>query len=472
MNTTRMIGTIITRNLCLIFSFAATALITVASPVFAETESVSTSSNHLPPRVYGKLYSRDILRGASLKDVYTFNDRRTTTNGPAYANIVNSSSNFIKCTPPSGRAFAYALCYYSGPNAPTGTNADNPPLPCTMSADGRYANCTCYAITNELAAGKVPYLVDINAISNLDMYKKTIETCGRSGEKCASGATDVAVCDAINTNLLVPGADMISVFSTLYGQDYAVQGQDPMTNCVGKDAGVYAGCMTAPCELTGKKDKNGNALVNCKCPIYTGPYQIGQANQSCDANKTATGTSSKRGKTNVWSAAYNPSEEPLPPKTSSCIPDMAGQNGCPLYDPTKQTIYNATINPTSTLCQNVCASYDTTMQPSSSVQVGYSCDATLCTTIGIGQRGTSSPSVAAQGKLAQEACAGVENMTNFDEIMLVEALANCSCCASQVCGCTGRNSATNQALATLNQAQRTQSITPQCDINGTLCANT
>jgi len=210
-------------------------------------------------------------------------------------------------------------------------------------------------------------------------------------------------------------------------------------------------------------------LVNCKCPIYNGPYQIGQANQSCDANKTAAGTSSRRGRTNVWSAAYNPSQEPLPPKTNTCIPDMAGKNGCPLYDPTKQTVYNATINPSSALCQNVCASYDSTMQPSSSIQVGYSCDATLCTTVGIGQTGTSSPSVRAQAVLAQQGCAGVENMSAFQQIMLVEALANCSCCASQVCGCTGRNSATNDAIGTLNQAQRNQGITPQCDINGTLC---
>ena len=472
MNTILPIGTTIAKRLCLSFLFAITAGMIAASPAFAENESVTARGNNLPPKVYGKLYSRDVLRGVSLKDVYTFNDKRTTTYGPAYANIVNGSSNFIKCTPPSGRKFSYALCYYSGPNAPTGNNAENPSLPCTMSKDGRYANCTCYAITNELAAGKVPYLVDINAISSIDIYKKTIEACGQDGEKCASGGIDAAVCDAINANLLVPGADMISVFSTLYSQDYAVQGQDPMTSCTGDDAGVYAGCMTAPCESTGKKDKNGNALVTCKCPIYNGPYQVGQANQNCDANQATSGSSSKKGKTNVWSAAYNPGNQPLPPKTSTCTPDMAGTNGCPLYDPTKQTVYNATINPNSTLCQNVCASYDTTMQPSSSIQVGYSCDATLCTTIGIGQGATSSPSVKAQATLAQQGCAGVQNMSNFGQVMLVEALANCSCCASQVCGCTGRNSTTNDTLAVLNQAQRNQGITPQCDINGTLCPNT
>lgn len=468
MNNIFPMATAIARTLCLRFLPAIMAIIAFALPVLAETDSTTANSdNSLPPRVYGKLYSRDILRGVTLEDVYNFNVRRTTTNGPAYANIVNGPSNFIKCNPPSGRRFSYALCYYSGPNAATGTIPGNPALPCTISESGRYANCTCYAITNDMAAAKVPYLVDINAISDLGIYKKTIEACGKNGEKCASGDIDAAVCDAINTNLLVPGADLISVFSTLYSQNYSVQGEDPMTSCTGKDAGVYAGCMTAPCEFTGKTDKNGSKLANCKCPIYDGPYQIGQANQICDANQP---TPSNRGKTNVWSAAYNPANIPLPPKISKCIPDMAGKNGCPLYDPAKQTGYDNTINPNSELCQNVCESYNSTTQPSSSVQVGYSCDATLCTTIGIGQTGRSSPSVKAQSVLAEKACAGVGNMSNFQQIVLVESLAKCSCCASQVCGCTGRTSTTNEAIGALNQGQRNQGITPQCDINGTLCA--
>jgi len=456
------------RCLCRIFVPTTVAMLAVVLPAFAQTESsVASSEGSQPPRAYGKLYSREVLRGVTLDDVYSFNVRRTTTNGPAYANIVSGSSNFIQCYPPTGRRFSYALCYYSGPNTPTGTNPQNPALPCTLSESGEYANCTCYAITNEMAAAKLPYLVDINAISNLDIYKKTVEACGKNGEKCSSGGIDVAVCDAINTNLLVPGADLVSVFSTLYTQDYSVQGESPMTSCTGKDAGVYAGCMTAPCELTGKTDKNGNKLVNCKCPIYNGPYQVGQANQNCDANKPSP---SRRGKTNVWSAAYNPANTPLPPKTSRCIPDMAGKNGCPLYDPAKQPVYDATINPNSTLCQNVCASYNNSLQTSSSVQVGYSCDATLCTTIGIGQTGSSSPSVKAQAELAEKACAGVGNMSDFEQIVLVESLAKCSCCASQVCGCSGITSATNQAIGTLNQSQRNQGITPQCDINSTLCA--
>jgi hypothetical protein len=60
-------------------------------------------------------------------------------------------------------------------------------------------------------------------------------------------------------------------------------------------------------------------------------------------------------------------------------------------------------------------------------------------------------------------------MTDVGQIALVESLANCSCCASQICGCDTPNDQTNQAVYRLNQEQRDQTIKPQCDINGTLC---
>ena len=60
-------------------------------------------------------------------------------------------------------------------------------------------------------------------------------------------------------------------------------------------------------------------------------------------------------------------------------------------------------------------------------------------------------------------------MEGMNKIILVEALAECSCCASQVCGCDNINDETNQAVYDLNQQQRDAGIKPQCDINGTLC---
>ena len=55
------------------------------------------------------------------------------------------------------------------------------------------------------------------------------------------------------------------------------------------------------------------------------------------------------------------------------------------------------------------------------------------------------------------------------QVMLVEALAECSCCASQVCGCENINEPTNTAIFDLNQQQLNAGIQPQCKLNGTLC---
>ena len=55
-------------------------------------------------------------------------------------------------------------------------------------------------------------------------------------------------------------------------------------------------------------------------------------------------------------------------------------------------------------------------------------------------------------------------------ILALESAAGCSCCASQLCGCLP-NAATDQRIAELNDAQRARGITPQCDVNGTLCGS-
>jgi hypothetical protein len=68
-----------------------------------------------------------------------------TSFGPAYADIVLEPSNFLPC-----RGGPFALCYYSGPNPET----------CTLTEDGRFANCKCF----EIPFGT--YFVLINGILN------------------------------------------------------------------------------------------------------------------------------------------------------------------------------------------------------------------------------------------------------------------------------------------------------------------
>ena len=456
----------------LIFMLVFTTNIAAKNKANDNGNSAKSSSNN-----YGKRYSNNILRGVKLSDVFDYNDTDTTHFGPAYANIWLEKSNFLACLPPSGRKISYALCYYSGPDQPTGNAADNPSLPCKLSADGIVADCTCYELSTEQISPKLPYYVDINAISNLDIYQQTVEVCGKDGRKCASGDLVPPVCAAIDSNSLVPGADAISVFSPIFIQNYLspkdIITGNTSTSCTTRKAALYAGCMTAPCYKTGEKDAQGRDLMECKCPVYDGPFQIGQSDQNCDANEppsniasTLLSSARKNKPDNIWSAAYNPNGGPIEIPDGACVPDLPGSKGCSLFDDSKD--YSEIINPDGKLCSKVCSSYGNSTI-NSDTQVGYSCDATLCTTLGIGQGDNFNPAASDQVKLLSKACDGISKMSGMDPVILVEALAECSCCASQVCACDNINSQTNQEIYNLNQEQRDADIRPQCDINNTLC---
>jgi hypothetical protein len=206
---------------------------------------------------------------------FKLNTLPTTKYGPAWADILIKPSNFLSCN-----NVAIALCYYSGAGANTST-------PCTTDGGG-ISNCTCY----EIAAGK-PYFVDINAILNLDVYKKTVKICGHDGSKCKpTGKHTAPVCESIKNNTLMPGADLVSTFSLALEKEIPIK----ETSCT--TPAPYAGCMTAPCKRTGKTDSaTGLPLVQCACPNYTGPFQVGteiQASQCSPGNNM------------IWSAGYTP----------------------------------------------------------------------------------------------------------------------------------------------------------------------
>lgn len=216
---------------------------------------------------------------------FKLNTLPTTPYGPPWADILMKKENFVEC-----KGASIALCYYSGPG---------PTTPCTPDGLG-IANCTCY----EIPAGH-PYLVDINAILNRDVYLKTVAACGKDGSKCRPwGSQKAPVCDAINNNTLIPGADLISTFSLYLEKQFVTEKEREFsifpTLC---PTAAYAGCMTAPCKRTGKIDpKTRLPLVQCGCPTFTGPYQVGT---HIDQNQCVL-----KGN-HVWSAAYNvPSPTP------------------------------------------------------------------------------------------------------------------------------------------------------------------
>jgi hypothetical protein len=354
----------------------------------------------------------------------------TTTFGPAYADITLTSSNFVPC-----RGGPFALCYYSGP----GSGPEN--LSCTLTPDGNYANCQCFDIPYGV------YFVDINAILNHDVYEKTVAQCGADGSLCAT-LNSAPVCANVNQGNLIPGSSVYSTFSF----DCVPENGLGQTNC---SNAPYAGCMTAPCFKTAQA-----GIVQCSCPVFNGPYQVGQNDQACTLGGDL-----------VWSAAYAPSatptSTPLPlglsasadyaapaavPSPGACLPDAPGGLGCPLYAPG-----STMLPPDSGVdCAKVCDEYDTCLQPKGA-QAGFTCDATLCT------------DECNDRDLVSTACNGLAGC-DISEIVKAETAAQCSCCASQLCGCDP-SPKTNKEISALNQQQRDRGIKPQCDINGTLCGS-
>jgi hypothetical protein len=332
---------------------------------------------------------------------------------PAFADILLKPENFVWC-----KGGPYALCYYSGPDGPS---LD---LGCTINEDGRFADCKCY----EVAYGV--YFVDIYSILNDFIHKKTVAVCGKDGSAC-SGPENInkaPVCHSINENKFIPGADLVSTFSL----DCVPTDGLGQTNC---DPGLYAGCMTAPCKRTSTK-----GIVECSCPVWEGPYQIGTTlpvDEECALGGDL-----------VWSAAFSPSVPTLPP-SEPCIPDAPGGNGCPLYNNSMQV-------PEGTNCNEICRAYECVN--GEGIEPAYTCDATLCT----GQCN--------EQDLLKEACEDLPSCpkSGIAAIIALESAAQCSCCASQLCGCTP-NPTTNNAIFDLNARQRELTITPQCDVNGTLC---
>ena len=371
---------------------------------------------------------------ASAQVPFVPNSLFTTPFGPAYADVVIKPDNFLKCF-----GGPVALCYYSGPGP---TQANPTDLSCGLTADGKFANCRCIEVPIGL------YFVDINAILNLDTYLETVKQCGQDGGGCRV-PNSAPVCELINRKKLIPGAELISTFSLYLDANFPETYGLGQTNTTCQ-AQPYAGCMTAPCVRTGEIDPSTHLpIVQCSCPTFDGPYQVGQ-DDSGTCNLSTAPPSKGGGANRVWSAAF----APLPfvktyPVSPTCFPDVPeASGGCPLLP--RDVVPPP---PSNVSCRQVCAEYR--QSRSQGIEKGFTCDATLCTATG------DNPGLVAK------ACIGLQN-ASISEILKLETEAECSCCASQICGCEP-DAQTNEAIWLLNQEQRNLGIAPQCDLNGTLC---
>jgi hypothetical protein len=211
---------------------------------------------------------------AELERVLGFSKNGTTNYGPAYRDTVEGVSGFLPCT---GQ---YALCFSSGPE----------PLPCEVTADGRFANCKCTVQTGLS-------FVLMRAILNYRVYQDTVKVCGADGSACATTPNKAPVCAAINRGRLIPGADVISTFNPADASGLAElhtngQSKPGLTIC---PKAPYAGCMTAPCQMT----KSG--YPECSCPVFWGIFQLTQANAQCTLGDDL-----------VWSSSYDPTLDTPP----------------------------------------------------------------------------------------------------------------------------------------------------------------
>jgi len=349
-----------------------------------------------------------VLGGPFCGTSFTVNTIAPTMYGPAWADVITSPIDFYPCF---GH---YALCYYSDCAVTAGTN-------------NTVSDCPCFDWYG------TSYVL-INGDLSLDSYQATIAQCTNDPQSC-SIPNGAPVCAEINNGTFYSGAKTVSTFSFYRAKEEPIGSMD-----CSQEPGLYSGCMTGPCFGDAiPEPNNGTVTIHCDCPNYNGPFQIGKAGESCD-NSPMT-----------WSAAYHPTLIPSNPcdLVPGCVVDApADACGCPLY--TSST----TLPPGSGIdCNTVCQEYASCVNTATDVELGFTCDATICTST--------------QHDLIFDACQGLEKC-DLSEIFKAESAAQCSCCASQLCGCSP-NMETNFAIYAVNAAQRQDGETPQCDINGTLC---
>jgi len=175
----------------------------------------------------------------------------TSNYGPAFRDTVETPSQLLGCST------QFALCFHSGAE----------PYPCTLSADGRSANCLCTVATS------TNYTL-MTAILNYPVYAATMQQCGPYGASC-SQVGQAPVCSYLQGGTLIPGADVISTFDTQSRQQILqalATGTGAVTNC---PKAPYAACMTAPCQL------NSDGTANCKCPVFYGKFQLVGSGAQC-----------------------------------------------------------------------------------------------------------------------------------------------------------------------------------------------
>jgi hypothetical protein len=253
-------------QICVFLMVAGFALALAAQTASPQPASSSNASSYWnDPVNWKQQFVPDSL-------LFWDNSKNWTTNfGPAYRDVAEQPSQFLKCSS------QFALCFESGPE----------PLPCTLSPDGRSADCKC------LVFNKTNYVL-LTAILNYPVYQQTFQQCVNSASGCP-GTNSAPVCGYLPGGALIPGADVISTYDPLTQETLvkAMNGTGPTTTC---PKGPFAGCMTAPCTLDDDRH-----TATCKCPVFTGRFTLAGSGATCSLGGNL-----------VPSASYIPRLDPNP----------------------------------------------------------------------------------------------------------------------------------------------------------------
>ena len=258
----------------------------------------------------------------------------------------------------------------------------------------------------------------------------------------ADASTPRRYVSQVNQGTLIPGSEVYSTFSL----------ECIPTNGIGQtDCGKapYAGCMTAPCSTT---IRPASSSARARFTMV----HIRLARTSRHARSVAS---------LVWSAAYAPPPSRRHPTARHVLDPVLGalddregiarcaRSGSWLMLAGRSRVVRVALcisrgttmlPPGSDVdCAKVCNEYNSCQQ-SGGAQAGYTCDATLCT------------DECNDRDLVGIACQGLPGC-EISEIIKAETAANCSCCASQLCGCSP-SVATNTAITSLTSSSATAAL--------------
>ena len=189
----------------------------------------------------------------------------------------------------------YALCAFAN---------------CTLSDDLKTASCRCYAFDDGKAGtsiAMVGLIPDPAVLEETQSVCDTPASCGSGGDSRSSNVTfmenEAPLCDAIASNELWPGADLVSTYSSKRQVANGVQFDNatgaalPTWTCPAAANRLVPVCMLAPCVYDPEGPSTnpynaGRSHMVCTCPLVEATVEynvVGGLQDPCSNDPSAPG---------------------------------------------------------------------------------------------------------------------------------------------------------------------------------------